>query len=157
MNAAMADIPLHTGFTYEQWKKGLNIMIEKMVGDFNVKKLHIILLFEADFNVNNKWIERAVMYQAEQAHLMAEEQFVSHKFKLAIYQCLNKQLLYDLIWFWQTAAVLCSNDAKSCYNRITLLVAALCLCCLGCPQSAAMSMIMTIHVKLRRSGRVLYG
>jgi len=54
MNAAMADIPLCMGFTYERWKKGLNMMIEKTVGDFNVKKLHIILLFEADFNANNK-------------------------------------------------------------------------------------------------------
>jgi len=31
-------------------------MIEKTVDDFNVKKLRIILLFEADFNSNNKWI-----------------------------------------------------------------------------------------------------
>jgi len=42
-------------------------------------------------------------------------------------------------------AALYSNDAKNCYDRIMLLVAALCLCHLGCPQSAAMSMIVTIH------------
>jgi len=41
-------------------------MIEKTTGDFNVEKLCIILLFEADFNANNKWIGRAVMYQAKQ-------------------------------------------------------------------------------------------
>ncbi len=41
-------------------------MIEKTTGDFNVEKLRIILLFEADFNANNKWIGRAVMYQAKQ-------------------------------------------------------------------------------------------
>jgi len=77
INAAMADIPFCMGFTYERWKKGLNIMIKKTVGDFNVKKLCIILLFEADFNANNKWIGWAIMYQAEQAHLMAEEHFGS--------------------------------------------------------------------------------
>jgi len=74
-------------------------MIEKMTGDFNIKKLQIILLFEANFNANNKWIGRAVMYKAEQEHLLADEQFSSHKFKSAIYQCLNKQLFYDLIHF----------------------------------------------------------
>jgi len=65
INTKVADIPLCTGFTYDRWKKGLNIMIKKAAGDFNMEKLHIILLFEADFNSNNKWIGRMVMYQAE--------------------------------------------------------------------------------------------
>jgi len=48
VNATLADIPKCMGFTYNCWKKGLNVMIEKMVGDFNVEKLHIILLFKAE-------------------------------------------------------------------------------------------------------------
>jgi len=99
VNATLANIPLRTGFSYDRWKKGLNIMIEKTVGDFNVEKLRIILLFEADFNANNKWMGRAVMYQAENAKALADEQFGSRKFKSAIFQCLNKQLLYDLARF----------------------------------------------------------
>jgi len=87
-------------------------MIEKTCSDFNVEKLQIILLLEADFNANNKWIGHVVMYQAEQAHLLAEEQFGSQKFKLAIHQCLNKQLFYDLVCFRHQPAALCSNDAK---------------------------------------------
>jgi len=74
-------------------------MIEKMTGDFNVEKLHIILLFKADFNTNNKWIGQAVMYKDKQEHLITEEQFGSQKFKSAIYQCLNKHLFYDFVWF----------------------------------------------------------
>ncbi len=120
-------------------------MIEKTTGDFNVEKLRIILLFEADFNANNKWIGWAVMYQAEQHNLLAEEQYGSHKFKSAIHQCLNKCLLYNLIRFRRQPAALCSNDAKSCYDWITLLAATLCLCRLGCPFSAVDSMITTIH------------
>jgi len=56
VNVTMANIPLCTNFTYGRWKKGLNVMIEKMTVDFNVKKLWIILLFKVDFNANNKWI-----------------------------------------------------------------------------------------------------
>jgi len=52
-------------------------MIEKTTGDFNMEKLCIILLFEADLNANNKWIGWAIMFQAEDAHLLAEEQFGS--------------------------------------------------------------------------------
>ncbi len=97
INSTMADIPLRTGFSYDRWQKGLNIMIEKTIGDFNVEKLRIILLFEADFNANNKWIGRAIMFQAEDTRILAEEQFGSRKFKSAIHQCLNKQLFYDLV------------------------------------------------------------
>jgi len=128
INVTLVDIPLKAGFMYDHWKKGLNIMIEKTIGDFNVEKLHIILLFEADFNANNKWIGHAVMYQAEQQHLLADEQYGSCKFKLAIHQCLNKQFFNDLVCFKHCLAVLCSNDAKSCYDCISLLVATLCLC-----------------------------
>jgi len=67
------------------------------------------------------------------------------KKKSAIIQCLNKHLLYDLIRFRRSAAALCSNDAKSCYDRITLLAAVLCLCRLGCSTPSVASMITTIH------------
>jgi len=98
-----------------------------------------------NYNANNKWLGRAIMYQAEMAHQMADEQYGSWKFKSAIVQCLNKHLLYNLIRFRRTAAVLCSNDAKSCYDRITLLAAVLCLCRLGCSSPSLASMITTIH------------
>jgi len=73
VNTTLANIPLCTGFTYDQWKKGMNVMIEKTCMDFNVEKLHIIPLFKVDFNANNKWIGQAVMYQVEHAHLLAED------------------------------------------------------------------------------------
>jgi len=53
---------IRTSFSYDHRKKGINVMIEKSTGDFNMEKLHIILLFEADFNANNKWISHVVMY-----------------------------------------------------------------------------------------------
>jgi len=76
---------------------------------------------------------------------MAEEQYGSRKFKSAIHQCLNKCLLYDVICFKCQPAALCSNDTKSCYDRITLLAAALSLCHFVCPQPAVDSMITTLH------------
>jgi len=99
VNAVLANIPLCMGFTYDCWKKGLNVMIEKTADNFNVEKLCIILLFEADFNANNKWLGCAIMFQAEKENLLANAQFGSQKFKLAIHQCLNKHLFYDLVRF----------------------------------------------------------
>jgi len=144
-NATMADIPLCTGYTPAQWRKGLNVMIEKTPGNFNVEKLHIILLFEANFNSNNKWLRCTIMFNAKTSHMMAAEQYSSQKKKSAISQCLNKLLFYDIICFWQQLVALCSNDAKSCYNRIVLLIVALCLCHLRASIPNVFSMIKTLH------------
>jgi len=131
INTKLADIPLCTGLTPACWHKGLNVMLKKSPGNYNVKKLHIILLFEADFNCNNKWLGKAIMFNAEAVGVLADKQYGSQKQKSTIVQCLNKMLFYDIVWFWHQPAALCLNNAKSCYDHIILLIAALCLCCLG--------------------------
>jgi len=72
-------------------------MLEKIPGNFEVECLHIILLFEAHCNQNNKWLGHAFMKEAEQCELLAVEQYGSRQNKDAITQCLNKQLWYDYI------------------------------------------------------------
>jgi len=76
-NATMANIPLKTGYSPDRWQEGLNIMLKKSPGNLNVEKLWIILLFEAEFNANNKWISWAVMRYTELLNLLAEEQYRS--------------------------------------------------------------------------------
>jgi len=144
-NATMADIPLKTSYSPNRWREGLNVMLEKSLGNFNVEKLRIILLFEVDFNANNKWTGWAVMRHAESLNLLAEEQYGSRKHKAAVLQCFNKGLFYDMLWQGKWPAALCSNNAKSCYDRITLLAAALSLCRLGATTPAVQSMLSTIH------------
>jgi len=85
------------------------------------------------------------MINMETSELLADEQYDSHQHKVAVLQCLNKGLFYDLIRQWRRPVVLCSNNAKSCYDCITLLVAALSLCRLGAPIPAAQSMMKTLH------------
>jgi len=120
-------------------------MLEKTPGNFNVEKLQIILLFKANFNANNEWIGWVVMLNAKTLNLLVDEQYGSRRNKAAVLQCLNKGIFYDLLWQWKRLAVLCSNNAKSCYDWITLLAAALCLCRLGAPINAVQCMTKTIH------------
>jgi len=84
------------------------------------------------------------MVNAECHQALAAEQYGSRKGKAAGIQCLNKRLYYDYIRGMQIPAALCSNDAKSCYDRIVLIIVALCLCQLGAPQKATESMISTL-------------
>ncbi len=144
LNAIMANAWLINSTAPAQWTKTLNVMLEKLASNDNVKKIRIIMLFEADFNNNNKWLGQMMMRLAEEQNLIALEQYGSRKYKAANTQCLNKCLFYDLHCFLQTPTALCSNDAKSCYDRILLIIAALSLCRLGAPHSAVKSMIHTL-------------
>jgi len=65
-------------------------MLEKKPGNIKVECLQIILLFEADCNFTNKWLDWAFMQGAKLAHLLADEQYGSCHFKDTITQCLNK-------------------------------------------------------------------
>jgi len=47
-------------------------MLEKTKGNFNVTKLHIILLFKVDFNQLNKFTGKEMMQQAESLRLVAD-------------------------------------------------------------------------------------
>jgi len=65
-------------------------MLEKLKGNLNVEKLQMILLFESNFNNNNKWLGRAVMFNTEAHNQMVPEQYGSRKEKSLVIQCLNK-------------------------------------------------------------------
>jgi len=131
-------------------------MLEKLAGNCWVEKLRIIMLFEADFNNNNKWLGRALMNQAEEQQALAVEQYGSRKGKAAGIQFLNKHLFYDYIRTMRKPAALCSNDAKSCYDRIILIITALCLCRLGAPIRVTESMIATL-AQLKHHVRSVFG
>jgi len=144
INRLMATIPMLTGISPVRWQYALNMMLDKVVGNCSVEKLHIIMLFEADFNNNIKWLGHMVMKNAEANNTLAAEQYRSRAGKSAGTQCLNKRIFYDYIRALHSPVALCSNDAKSCYNQIMLLIAALCLCWLGAPIPATSSMIKTL-------------
>ncbi len=59
-----------------------------------------------------------MMYTAEQLQVVAKERYGSRKNKAAIEQCLNKRLTFDLTRQLKRPLAMCSNDAKSCYDRI---------------------------------------
>jgi len=57
----------------------------------------------------------------------------------------NWTLVNDHIRGWRARAVIISDDAKGCFDRITHVVAILALRRLGIPRPAIMSMIITIQ------------
>jgi len=63
-------------------EKSINVMLKNIIGNYSINKLQIIQIFEADFNINNKWLDKSTMSQAKLHHLLVDEQYVSQKSKL---------------------------------------------------------------------------
>jgi hypothetical protein len=59
LDAILAQIPSEQGSSPECWRQGIEVMLLKLPGNYNVTKKREILLFAVDFNFNNKqwgWI-----------------------------------------------------------------------------------------------------
>ena len=131
-------------------------MLEKKPGVVKVSKLRTILLYEADYNHNNKLMGHAMMRYAEANSLLAPEQYGSRRGHSAIYQCLNKVITFDLFRQTKRPGGLCSNDAKSCYDRIGHSSAGLAMQRCGVPAPLVDSALGPIQ-RLRHFIRTAYG
>jgi hypothetical protein len=140
-----AQFPLKTGYSPVRWQQGIEVMLLKQPNNFHVNRLRAILLFEADFNHNNKRIGRCLMSHAEQHGWIAPEQYGSRKQLSAIDHCLNKCISFDIIRQYKKPAVICVNDMKGCYDRIVHSVASICMQRLGVTNEALRSMFLTLQ------------
>ena len=75
IDASLAEILYQSGISPKQWQHGVNIMLQKQEGNFQVEKLRGILLYEADFNQNNKQCGRDFMAIVEKHGALAVDQF----------------------------------------------------------------------------------
>lgn len=152
----LALIPLMVGYSPKTWRIGIDSMIPKKTADLRPEKLRLILLMDARFNHNNKRIEKKMMEYGETHSLLAPEQFGSRKSKSAIEHATNKRLVMDNIRQTGTNAIYLANDAKSCYDRILLIVAYLTMRKFGVPALVAQSSIATL-LSMRHHVRTRYG
>jgi hypothetical protein len=83
-----------------------------------VEKLRTNILFQGDFNYLKKYMGRHMMKDSEAYEQLAWEQYGSREGKKTIDQALHKVLSFDLTQHAWVGAAMCSNDAKSCYDRI---------------------------------------
>jgi hypothetical protein len=131
-------------------------MLEKKPGVRQVSSLRAILLYEADFNQNNKRLGREVLFRAEKYKAVVTEQFGSRKHLSAIDQSLKEALTFDIWRQLRQCGALCSNDAKSCYDRIVHNIASICMQRVGTPIKPIVSMFQTIQ-ELTHHTRTVFG
>ena len=148
-NFIMAGIPRATGFTPERWKKGTDVMLLKKEGYFIVEKLRTIVLFESDFNQENKRLGREAMNLALDKNLISEEQY-SRPGRSAQDNAMNKRLMFDYQRIKRQGFGMCACDLKSCYDRIVHNAASLALQRVGVRQCDIASMFGTIQTMIHK-------
>jgi hypothetical protein len=144
-DASLRSVAYTTGYSFRRWKKGLDVQLLKRTNDHRATQLRTILLLEPDHNMNNKVIGRDAMYAGERLNEHARDNYGGRKGLRAAEVSMNQTLTYNSIWARRGRAVIMSNDAKGCYDRIAHTVVNLALQRLGVPKPALQSMIETIQ------------
>lgn len=81
------------------------------------------------------------MYAGERAEALARDIYGGRKGLRGVEVSMNQQLTYDCIWGKRGRAIVMSNDAKGCYDRISHVVMDMAMRRLGYPRPALHSMI----------------
>jgi hypothetical protein len=142
----LREIPYTQGFSPDLYQVITDYEILKKSGVYDVEKMRTIQLFIAQFNMNNKMSGRDVMFRAEELGAIPKEQAGSRKNHRSVLLALIKVLTMDLLRLRRQAGALCSNDAKSCYDRIVHWIAALCMRRLGLQKEPTFKMFKTIQL-----------
>lgn len=156
VDASLSSIPFMAGFSPSQWQEATDVMIPKKKSSRHVQKLRIIVLFDAMFNMVNKRIARQMIQRAQDYKLLPNEAYGGVPRRCATTCSLNKVLAMDLIRIEKRTATVCSNDAKSCYDRIVHTVASICMQRLGVAAETCFTMFNTLQ-ELNHHVRTAYG
>ena len=155
-DATMASIPFYVGYSPHSWSTATDVLIPKKAESISVEQLRIIVLYHALFNQSNKAIGRSLIYHAETFSQIPWEIYGSRRHHRCI-ECATNNVLTNDIWRQsRRPGALCSNDAKSCYDRIVHNVAILAMRRLGLSPETCHVMIGTLD-QVRHHVRTAYG
>jgi hypothetical protein len=118
VECTLTNIPVQSGYSPSRWKRSIDVMILKEMGVAHLSSLCTIVLFEVDCNFAFKHIGWEMMKLAECKKALAPEQYGSRQHHQAIDLAVNKALTNDILRQQKRTGIVCSNDAKSCYDLI---------------------------------------
>ena len=142
----LRQLPYRHGFAPNNHRIFTDFQILKKAAVYDVEKMRTIQLMPAAFNMNNKKTGREIMANAERFNLLPDEQAGSRRNHRANLTALNKVLTNDIIRARRIPSVIIFNDAKSCYDRIVLWIAALAMRRLGATKESTLEMTKTLQL-----------
>jgi hypothetical protein len=143
-DAFLQSVAYTTGYSFHRWRKGLDVHLLKKLQCYLASNLRTFLFIEPDHNMNNKILGSDAMRAGSRIGAQARDNYGGHKGLRAAETAMNQILTVNSIW-GRGRAVIMSNDAKACYDRIAHMVVNLALRRLGIPTPALQSMLTTIQ------------
>ena len=119
-------------------------MILKSAVNYNIDKLRTIVLYEADFNHNNKFLGHRMMQHTVPNDRISKEQY-SIPGRKSIDHALNRRLVFDISRYQKSSLAMTSCDLKSCYDRVAHTPAVLAMLGYGIPAEPMYSMFHAIQ------------
>jgi hypothetical protein len=105
-------------YTFDWWKQVVNAMIEIDPGNPQLHRLHVIHLYESDYNSLLGIKMRQVIHNAEDRKSLNIGLYGSRATQQAVDPAFNEVLQYNYASLTRWPELKFSNDATSCYDRI---------------------------------------
>jgi hypothetical protein len=112
-------------YSLTRWQDIVNAMILKDPGGYQINRLRIIHLYEADFHfiLGIKW--RQLLHHADQLKLIHRGQYGGRPGMEATTLAFIEELKTDICYASRKPMINFDNDAASCYDRIIAALASL--------------------------------
>jgi exonuclease III len=133
------------GYAYTRWKKIVNVMLQKDIGNPRIHRLRIIHIYEADYNLllAVKW--RQALHHAESHKLLNDGLYGSRKGRSAHDPVLMEVLQNETYRMSMKPGINFDLDATSCYDRILMNVASISSRRMGMNQSTVLVNAQTLE------------
>jgi len=130
------NIAITAGQPLLRWLNAVSLMLEKIEGLPHIDKLRIIHLFEADYGLLGKeiWANK-MMRHAEHHGVITDTQYGARKGRQTHDILLTKHLLYTFSNQTKTKIICLDNDAKACYDRLSIILTSLITRNFGVPRN----------------------
>ena len=153
MKAQLLNLAIANRIVYDRWKVVINTMIEKIKNKPLIDKFRVIHIIPADLNMTmGTLFGYRMMIQAEELKQLGEEQSGSRKNK----DCQDvqhlKHCIFSIVRLSRAHGSTFDNDAKSCFDRIVMLLPSILAQRLGMPPQVCdlfLTTLSQIHYKTK--------
>lgn len=157
----LLNFSIASGVIPSRWRKIITLMLLKDPANFNIQKLQVIHIIEADYNLLlRKSIAKDLAHHLETQKWFSPHQYGSRKGRTAHDAAANMALAHKFLHLTCTNAIEFNNNASACYDRIVPNMANLVAQRAGLnPKIAALqgTVLSNAHYHLKTAQGVLAG
>lgn len=157
IRAHLLNLAIQNTIVYDRWTTVVNALIEKIKGLPLLEKFRIIHIIPSDLNMLTGTIfGHRMMLQGERLQQFGEEQSGSRKHKDCQDVQLLKHCIFSCVRLSHANGSTFDNDAKSCFDRIVMILPSILAQRLGMPANVC-QLFLTILAQTHYHTKTIHG